>query len=112
MLHFEISKPPINRGSVLRYARQIACSTHECALAMWLMVLESESVSDAGAWLALRDSPGLPASHLALIEPVKVADLPERAAYVGPPAVVEHCQAAFRYWQSLCQLGQCPRHVS
>ena len=76
------------------------------------MVLESESVSDAGAWLALWDSSGLPESHLALIEPVKVADSPERAGYGRTPVVAGHCQGGCRYWQSLCRLGQYRRHVS
>ena len=61
------------------------------------MVLESESVSDADAWPALRDSSGLAESHLALIEPVKVADSPERAGYGRTPVVAEHCQGAFHY---------------
>ena len=76
------------------------------------MVLESESVSDAGAWLALRDSSGFAESHLALIEPVRVAALPERVGYGRTRVVAAHCQGACRYWQSLCRLGQYLRHVS
>ncbi len=73
------------------------------------MVLESESVSDAGAWLALRNPLE---SHLGLIEPVKVADSPARAGYGRTPVVAGHCQGGCRYWQSLCRLGQYRRHVS
>lgn len=76
------------------------------------MVLESDSVSDAGAWLALWDSSGLAERHLALIEPVKVADSPERAGRGRTLAVAAHCQGACHYWQSLCRLSQCLPHVS
>jgi len=61
------------------------------------MALELVSVSDAGEWPAWRGSSGLPESHLALIEPVKVADLLERAGSGRTPVVAEHSVISNRF---------------